>query len=129
MDLETKEYRRLRINSRWAESWHSWSSNSRWFAFSSKRHDGFFSRLYLSYVDESGKAHKPVLLPQKDPAFYDSFLRTCNTPELVTGPPAVWAKKLVRAADSPDAVKVQMPEVSMTQKRDEEPGLRDISRT
>ena len=31
------EYRRLEVNSDESESWHSWSSNSRWIAFSSKR--------------------------------------------------------------------------------------------
>jgi len=116
MDLETGEYRCLEISSGWAESWHSWSSNSRWFAFSSKRRDGFFSRLYLSYVDEAGKACKPVLLPQKDPGFYDSFLKTYNTPELVIGPAQVSPNELAETIASPDALELQMPDVSMTRK-------------
>ncbi len=35
MDLSTGGYRRAAINSKYSESWHSWSSNSRWIAFSS----------------------------------------------------------------------------------------------
>ena len=45
------EYRRLDINSDESEAWHSWSSNSRWIVFSSKREYGGFTRCYLSYVD------------------------------------------------------------------------------
>lgn len=116
MELETGKYRPLDINSKWAESWHSWSSNSRWFAFSSKRRDGFFSRIYLSYVDENGKAHKPVLVPEEDPAFYESFLRTRNTPELITASAAGWSEKLLAAHESPDVFEVTMPSVSMTQR-------------
>ena len=74
MDLSTREYRRLEINSEFSESWHSWSSNSRWIAFSSKRQGGVFTRCFLSFVDENGVAHKPFMLPQEDPRFYDSFL-------------------------------------------------------
>ena len=68
MDLATRQYRKLAINSEFSESWHSWSSNSRWIAFSSKRQGGLFTRTYLSYVDQAGTAHKPFVLPQQDPS-------------------------------------------------------------
>jgi len=29
---------------------------------------------------------KPFVMPQKDPEFYDTFLKNYNIPELVTGP-------------------------------------------
>jgi hypothetical protein len=49
MNLESGEYKKLdNINSRYSESWHSWSSNSRWIAFSSKRAGGLFTRTYFS---------------------------------------------------------------------------------
>jgi Tol biopolymer transport system component len=83
MDLATGEYRKLAINSVYSESWHSWSSNSRWIAFSSKRRGGFLTRTYLSYVDENGRIHKPFILPQKDPTYYDSLLETFSVPELI----------------------------------------------
>jgi len=104
MDLETGRHRRLDCNSDRPESWHSWSSNSRWIAFSSKRGDGLYARPYLSYVDKQGKAHKPILLPQKDPTFYDSFLQHFNLPELITGPVPLTRRELVNAIVSPDEV-------------------------
>jgi len=86
MDLQTRQHRRLEINSDLCDSWHSWSSNGRWVAFSSKRGNGLLTRLHFSYVDNSGRFHKPIVMPQRDPAFYDSFTWTYNVPELVDGP-------------------------------------------
>jgi len=104
------EYRQLDIiNSDQSESWHSWSSNSRWIAFSSKREHGVFTRSYISYVDETGKVYKPLVLPQKDPEFYDYCPETFNTPELVTGPIAVTGERLARVVRSAAAVSVEMP--------------------
>lgn len=86
MDLATKAYWKLDINSEQSESYHSWSSNSKWFVFASKQRDGLCSRFYFSSVDDSGKASKPVLMPQENPEFYDTFIMNYNIPELITGP-------------------------------------------
>lgn len=106
MDLQSGEYSRLDVNSDYSESWHSWSSNSRWIAFSSKRQDGLFTRTFFSYVDAEGMVHKSFVLPQKDPEFYQSFLRTFSVPELITGPVRVSQKALVRAIRSSEQIKV-----------------------
>jgi hypothetical protein len=119
MDLETRKYWRAQINSKWSESWHSWSHEGHWFVFTAKRGDGFFARLYLSYVDDTGKAHKPIIVPQKDPALYDSLIKSCNTPELIIEPVQVPPRKLARAVHSPDRTEVTMPDISMTRKRTE----------
>ena len=67
------------------DSYHSWSSNSRWLAFSSRRTDGLYTRLYFTYINEDGKAHKPFLLPQKNPVkFYDDLFFSYNIPELIS---------------------------------------------
>jgi Tol biopolymer transport system component len=79
-------YRKLDMNSAASESWHSWSSNSRWIAFSSKRMHGSFTRTYFSYVDANGNVSKPFVLPQKDPGYYERCLRTFSVPELVVEP-------------------------------------------
>lgn len=101
MDLTTSDYSRLEINSEFSESWHSWSSNSRWIAFSSRRGSGgFFTRCYLSFVDQDGRAHKPFVLPQDDPQFYDSLLETISVPELIDGPIPVSAQALLDVARS-----------------------------
>ena len=84
MNLETNEITKPDINSDKAESYHSWSSNGRWIVFSSRRIDGQFTSPWFSWFDVQGKAHKPFLLPQKDPHFYDSFLKTYNVPEFIT---------------------------------------------
>jgi len=127
MDLKTGEYRRLEINSDRSESWHSWSSNSRWFAFSSKRRDGLFTRSYLSYFDKNGKAHKPIILPQQDPTFYDSFLKTYSVPEFVIEPVKVSSRALANAVRSSDKIEVKMPVVSMTRKTKEPSSWRAAS--
>lgn len=100
LEAATGKYRRMEINSDQADTWHGWSSNGRWIVFSSKRIDGLMSRPYLSYFDAAGRAHKPLLLPQKDPAFYDSCLKTFNLPELITAPVDVREEALVNAIKS-----------------------------
>jgi hypothetical protein len=109
MDLNTGQYRKPAINSEYSESWHSWSSNSRWIAFSSKRQGGALTRTYLSYVDETGQAHKPFVLPQKDPAYYDSLLETYSVPELIKGSIKVNKSLLARAARSEPSEIVDIP--------------------
>jgi len=98
LDLKTKKYRKLDINSDHSESFHSWSSNSRWFVFASKRKDGAFSRLYFSYVDTLGNVYKPFLMPQKDPTFYDTYIMNYNVPELIDGPVTVSHWNLMETA-------------------------------
>jgi hypothetical protein len=105
LDIESRRYECLPVNSPRSESWHSWSSNSRWIAFASKRRDGLFARVYLSYIDEHGHAHKAVLLPQKDPTFYDGLIRTYNAPELTPYPAPATGRALARVARSSTATR------------------------
>lgn len=70
-------------NSGDVESYHSWSSNSRWMVFSSRRMDGLYTRPYLMYIGKDNKAGKPFALPQKDPDFYTNFMQSYNIPEFV----------------------------------------------
>lgn len=86
LDLETNEIANMEdVNSNQSDSYHSWSSNGRWMVFGSRRSDGNYTRLYISYFDEKGKAHKAFLLPQKDPEYYDFLLKSYNIPECITG--------------------------------------------
>ena len=101
MDLRDGGYRRLDINSDRADSWHAWSSNGHWLVFSSKRRDGLFARPYFSYVDDDGTFHRPVLMPQEDPRFYDAFIETYNVPVFVTGPVRASQRDLARAIYEP----------------------------
>jgi hypothetical protein len=97
MDITSGRYWKLDCNSDESESWHAWSSNSRWMAFSSKRSDGVFTRIYICYFDESGKTGKPFVLPQQDPAFYESFMKTYSVPEFLTGWPSAGPDEINRA--------------------------------
>jgi len=106
MDLADRSWRRLdKASSPRSESWHCWSSNSRWIVFSSRRDNGLVARPYIAYLDRSGQDHKAFLLPQRDPRFYDTCLYTYNIPELITGPITVPEKELIDAilAPAPDA--------------------------
>lgn len=72
------------LNSDDVESYHSWSSDSRWMVFSSRRDDGHYTKPYISYVDAEGNARKPFLLPQKDPKkYYGMLMFSYNIPEFV----------------------------------------------
>lgn len=127
MDLEEArqtgeyKYRRLDINSDKSESWHSWSSNSRWIAFSSKRDSGVFTRIYIAYVDTNGKVYKPIRLPQKDPTYYDSCLWTYSVPEFIIEPVKVTKEKLGRVVRGSEEISVQMPVTMATPKPGETP--------
>ena len=85
-DLTNKTNRALdEVNSNDVESYHSWSSNSRWIVFSSRRIDGLYTRPYFAYIDDEGRAGKPFLLPQKDVDFYHTFMKSYNIPEFIKG--------------------------------------------
>ena len=86
MNIETGKIDSLSIvNSQKSDTYHAWSSNSRWFVFASKRDDGLYGKPYFCYVDKDGKAHKPFCLPQEYPSFYDNNLKSFNAPELGKG--------------------------------------------
>jgi hypothetical protein len=104
-NLNTKTYMHPMINSDEADCYPTWSRNSRWIVFTSKRINGLYARLYISYVDASGFIHTPFLLPQEDPAFYNTFLKTYNVPELINKPVDVSQRQLVAAAFDTTAIK------------------------
>lgn len=85
IDLETREYKKMELNSNFTESHSSWSLNSRWLVFSSKRLDGVMTRPYISFIDTNGVAQPPFVLPQEDPEMYDLLQANYNRPDLVTG--------------------------------------------
>ena len=108
IDLATRENRPLDIiNSNSAESYHSWSSNSRWLIFSSRRLDDLYTHPYITYIDEDGKAHKPFILPQRDTDFYDQFMQSYNIPEFITGKVNIRAQKIAAAAKNDKGIDVK----------------------
>lgn len=82
-DLEADSvYPLQEANSTDADSYHCWSSNGRWIVFSSRRDDGSYTRLYITYFNPKGKASKAFILPQQDPEHNMKRLKSYNVPEL-----------------------------------------------
>jgi hypothetical protein len=118
LNLENRQWRRLDIiDSDQADSWHCWSSNGRWMVFSSKRRDGLLARPHFTYIDERGQFHKPFILPQKDPDFYDAFIKTYNVPELISEPIPFSQRQFLEAVNDPKNI-VNPQSIGPAQKKD-----------
>lgn len=88
MDLKSGQFRRLdELCSPRAESFCNWSPDSHWLVFCSRRDDGQYTRLYLTSIDDAGRATKPILLPQRNPwRYYHESLQSYNTPDFISAP-------------------------------------------
>lgn len=88
IDLLTGEKRPAdELNSDDTESYHSWSSDSRWVVFSSRRIDGLHTRPYIAHVDADGRFGRPFLLPQRHPGkWYGGLMQSYNIPEFISAP-------------------------------------------
>ncbi|QGY45613.1 cytochrome C biosynthesis protein [Maribellus comscasis] len=100
LDLNTNKVRKLDINSNETESYHTWSSNSKWIVFSSKRMDGRSARPFFTHHSSEGKTGKPFVLPQKDPTFYKKLLESFNIPELVSDKIDFTPRNFAKAANN-----------------------------
>ena len=88
LDLTTGESRPMvGANSDDTESFHNWSTNSRWLVLSSRRDDGLFTRPYFCHVDAKGTVTKAFMLPQRNPRrFYRERFLSFNVPDFVICP-------------------------------------------
>ena len=111
IDLQDGTLHRLdEINGPDADSYHCWSSNSRWIIWASRRLDGLYSRLFIAHIDADGNASKPFLLPQRDPEENTLLLKSYNVPELITGPVTFDRKEMVRVAKTDPGINVSFRE-------------------
>ncbi len=100
MDLATGESRPLsRANSSDTDSYHSWSSNSRWIVFSSRRDDGSYTRPYVAYISLDGSDSKAFVVPQESPEYYRQLMKSYNVPEFFNGPCIYSRHDIVSALD------------------------------
>lgn len=104
LNLETgQNYPLERANSDGPDGYHSWSSNSRWFVFGSRRDDGRYTRAYIGHLSEDGTCDKAFMLPQEHPlSYYAVHSRSFNLPEFITGHvnlDKVQTEKTVTSAD------------------------------
>ena len=84
-------------NSDDTESFHNWTTNSRWIVFSSRRDDGLFTRPYFCHVDTDGRVTKAFMLPQRNPRqFYRDRFLSFNVPEFIIAPTRFDGRKATR---------------------------------
>ena len=69
-------------NSDRSDSYHTWSSNSRWIVFASKRYDGQYGRVCITHIDTLGNATKAFIMPQADPSYDIINLKSYNIPDI-----------------------------------------------
>ena len=88
LNLSTGESRKMtEANSEDTESFHNWSTNSRWLVFSSRRDDGLYTRPYFCHVDANGVVGKAFMLPQQNPRrFYRDRFFSFNVPDFTIAP-------------------------------------------
>jgi len=108
LDLQTGEQRPLTtINSDDTESFHNWSSNSRWCVFSSRRDDGRYTRLYFTHINQEGVAAKPFLMPQEDPIeYYKELPYAYNVPDFINQPIDVNSQSLGEGLLSDERIQI-----------------------
>ena len=83
----------MRSNTARMNSWHSWSSNSRWLIYSSKVNSPY-TQLFVTHIDENGVDAPAVLLEH-----LTAPDRAANIPELVAAPPDAIARINPRFVD------------------------------
>ena len=88
LDLTTGQSRLMDgANSEDTESFHNWSTNSRWLVLSSRRDDGLYTRPYFCHIDAKGNVSKAFMLPQRNPRnFYRGRFMSFNVPDFITAP-------------------------------------------
>lgn len=98
LNLSTGQSRPMvEANSEDTESFHNWSSNSRWIVFSSRRDDGLFTRPYFCHVDAKGSVSKAFMLPQRNPRrFYRECFLSFNVPDFIIAPTRFDGRKASR---------------------------------
>ena len=98
LDLTTGESRPMAgANSGDTESFHNWSTNSRWLVLSSRRDDGLFTRPYFCHIDAKGVVTKAFMLPQRNPRrFYRERFLSFNVPEFIIVPTQFDGRKASR---------------------------------
>jgi Tol biopolymer transport system component len=94
-DLATRKLDTLGINTKYVESYPSWSSNNNWVMFNSKRDDGITSRPYFAYFKD-GKVYKPFVLPQENPNWNIEEINNINRPEFSIGKIELTPKEILK---------------------------------
>ena len=110
MDLSTGAKRPIiEVISDQSDSYHNWSSNSRWFVFSSKRTDTMYAQLFLSSIDDDGRCTKPFLLPQRNPRkYYGELFDSYNVPDFTLEPVGFDVGEAQRQVENNERIQVKI---------------------
>lgn len=79
MKADGTDARLMNCNMENMNSWHSWSPNGRWLAFTSKQ-ESLYTRIYLTHIDANGNDSPPILLEN---LVFEK--RAANIPEFFPG--------------------------------------------
>lgn len=102
IDLKTGEDKPLdAMKGDRSDTYHSWSSDSRWFVFASKRGDSQYGKPWFCHLDEDGNPTKPFVLPQKSSRFYDNTLKSFNVPDIARSSTGMTVRDASRMFKSP----------------------------
>ena len=97
------------INSPDTDSFHNWSSNSKWAVVATRREDGLHTLLHIAHIDEDGRFAKSFLLPQRDPVkYYGGLMDSYNTPDFTSGPTPLDARAMRKGILSERRDKVRL---------------------
>ncbi|MGM9767211.1 MAG: TolB family protein [Candidatus Cryptobacteroides sp.] len=97
------------INSPDTDSFHNWSSNSKWAVVATRGEDGLHTMLHIAHIEEDGTFSKSFLLPQRNPVhYYRSLPDSYNTPDFTSGPSPVDARKMRRGVMSGRRARVRL---------------------
>ena len=100
-NLETRQTFPLSAaNSPQADSFHNWSSNSRWIIFTSRRMDGNYSHLYFAHVDVDGRVSKAFEMPWRNPEECLTSLWSFNVPEFSHNPIKPSSKEIFKVINN-----------------------------
>ncbi|MGN1221137.1 MAG: hypothetical protein ACI4TU_09365 [Candidatus Cryptobacteroides sp.] len=97
------------INSEDADSFHNWSTNSKWAVVASRRDDGLHTRLYIAHLEDDGTFGKAFLLPQRNPVrYYRELMDSYNTPDFTSAPSKIDSRQVRGQVLSDIRVKVEL---------------------
>ena len=97
IDLATGEDKPLTsMKGNRSDTYHSWSSDSHWFVFASKRGDSQYGKPWFCHIDDNGNPTKPFVLPQKSSRFYDNTLKSFNVPDIAKSSTGMTVKDATR---------------------------------
>jgi hypothetical protein len=108
LDLQDGSWRVLdELSSDLPESYHSWSSTGEWVAFTTRRDDAHYTRVYFAHHNGDGTLGKPFALPMKNPRWSTFFMYSFNVPEFTVEDIPYTARELANLVRDTETAVIQ----------------------